>query len=492
MAVTAPSWAPLVSFTLLIADPAAAAGRDLHEVHRARGICRGACSARAAVRRPAGVLRVVPLPGAALDRARHVVEHPVGLLGLLLVRPRRVLRRRRVHDRGARGQVRLAVPLDAAGRRAASPRCSASRSARSCSACVRVRGELFALLTLAVTFVLGDDRRSTRRSTAARASPSAMPVPKLAPTRVGLLYLLMLAAAALTLLDRLTRSYHSRFGTGLFAIHDDEDVAEVMGVPTYRYKLVALAHLLRARRPRRRHPRAVRLLRDRRRDVHDHRAADRRADERARRHAALGGPGGRRGRDHAAALRLHRSGNAAVVGRALSGLHPHRRASCSCRQGSSARLLKRFGEQSRRRARGRERDSVLICHRCNIDLANRCSWCAAWPSRSSGVQALAGVDLEVRRGEILGLLGPNGSGKSTFINVVSGHYAADGGSIRFEGEELVGTPAHRIARAGIARTYQIPRPFAHLTVLRQRRPAADVRPGGHGSRGRRTRGEALA
>jgi branched-chain amino acid transport system permease protein len=85
--------------------------------------------------------------------------------------------------------------------------------------------------------------------------------------------------------------------------------------------------------------------------------------------------------------------------------------------------------------------------------------------RFSGVQALDGVDLEVRRGEILGLVGPNGSGKSTLINVVSGHYSADGGSIVFEGRELVGAPPHRIARAGIARTYQIPRPFPHLTVL---------------------------
>jgi branched-chain amino acid transport system permease protein len=82
-----------------------------------------------------------------------------------------------------------------------------------------------------------------------------------------------------------------------------------------------------------------------------------------------------------------------------------------------------------------------------------------------GVQALGGVDLEVRRGEILGLVGPNGSGKSTLINVVSGHYAADAGSIRFEGEELLGMPAHRIARAGVARTYQIPRPFSTLSVL---------------------------
>jgi branched-chain amino acid transport system permease protein len=82
-----------------------------------------------------------------------------------------------------------------------------------------------------------------------------------------------------------------------------------------------------------------------------------------------------------------------------------------------------------------------------------------------GVQALAGVDLEVRRGEILGLVGPNGSGKSTLINVVSGHYAIDGGSAVFEGRELAGLAPHRIARSGIARTYQIPRPFAHLSVL---------------------------
>jgi branched-chain amino acid transport system permease protein len=82
-----------------------------------------------------------------------------------------------------------------------------------------------------------------------------------------------------------------------------------------------------------------------------------------------------------------------------------------------------------------------------------------------GVRALAGVDVDVRRGEILGLLGPNGSGKSTFINVVSGHYLPTAGEIVFEGRNLAGLPAHRIAAAGIARTYQIPRPFPHMSVL---------------------------
>jgi len=82
-----------------------------------------------------------------------------------------------------------------------------------------------------------------------------------------------------------------------------------------------------------------------------------------------------------------------------------------------------------------------------------------------GLRALTGVDVDVRRGEILGLLGPNGSGKSTFINLVSGHYTPSAGAIAFEGRDLTGHPAHRIAAAGIARTYQIPRPFAHMSVL---------------------------
>ena len=71
----------------------------------------------------------------------------------------------------------------------------------------------------------------------------------------------------------------------------------------------------------------------------------------------------------------------------------------------------------------------------------------------------------MREGEILGLVGPNGSGKSTFINLVSGHYRPDGGELVFAGEDIAHHDAHRIARAGVARTYQIPRPFEHLTVI---------------------------
>jgi len=83
----------------------------------------------------------------------------------------------------------------------------------------------------------------------------------------------------------------------------------------------------------------------------------------------------------------------------------------------------------------------------------------------SGIQALSDVDLQVRAGEILGLLGPNGSGKSTFINVVTGHFLPSAGSVRILGQESAGLPAHEIRRRGVSRTYQIPRPFGGLTVL---------------------------
>jgi branched-chain amino acid transport system ATP-binding protein len=71
-----------------------------------------------------------------------------------------------------------------------------------------------------------------------------------------------------------------------------------------------------------------------------------------------------------------------------------------------------------------------------------------------GLQAIHEVDLEIRRGEILGLIGPNGSGKTTFINLVNGLLKPSGGKILFEGEEITGLPAHALAKKGIARTFQ--------------------------------------
>jgi branched-chain amino acid transport system ATP-binding protein len=85
--------------------------------------------------------------------------------------------------------------------------------------------------------------------------------------------------------------------------------------------------------------------------------------------------------------------------------------------------------------------------------------------RFGGFTALSGVSFEVVEGEILGLIGPNGSGKTTLFNCVSGALPATAGSIRFRGEEIAGLTPDRICHKGIARTFQIPRPFRKLSIL---------------------------
>ncbi|MCX6028559.1 MAG: branched-chain amino acid ABC transporter ATP-binding protein/permease [Chloroflexi bacterium] len=82
-----------------------------------------------------------------------------------------------------------------------------------------------------------------------------------------------------------------------------------------------------------------------------------------------------------------------------------------------------------------------------------------------GITAVNGVDLAVRPGEIVGLIGPNGSGKTTVFNLISGVYRADGGSVRLEGRELLGTAPDRIVGSGISRTFQNIRLFSKMTVL---------------------------
>ena len=81
-----------------------------------------------------------------------------------------------------------------------------------------------------------------------------------------------------------------------------------------------------------------------------------------------------------------------------------------------------------------------------------------------GVVALAGVDIEVRPGEILGLIGPNGSGKTTLLNVISGVYVPTEGHVIFDGQEIGGRKPHQVAALGLSRTFQNIRLFAQLTV----------------------------
>jgi branched-chain amino acid transport system ATP-binding protein len=82
-----------------------------------------------------------------------------------------------------------------------------------------------------------------------------------------------------------------------------------------------------------------------------------------------------------------------------------------------------------------------------------------------GFVALDEISLEVRAGERLGLIGPNGSGKTTLINCISGALYNDTGSVHFGGRDITRMPPYQRARAGIARSFQIPKPFRSLTVL---------------------------
>ncbi len=336
-----------------------------------------------------------------------------------------------------------------------------------------VRAELFCLLTLATTFVVATIILNTPIDGGPGVYMSSVAVPEIGPSPSGTFYLMALVVAAITLIASVM-VFYSRLGTGLFAIHDDEDVAEVMGVPTYRYKLVALAlssgfaglvggvHALFISYVTTGDtftvalPLTVILM------------------------AVLGGTRHWAGPTiGAVAITLllfsFTSGDSAIIGKGLTGVvlivvilfMP---------QGVLGQVLKWMG--ARRAAKG----DGAGTHKARAAASDTQK--GSTPSSSSpvpmggvllkasgvvkqfrGVRALRGVDVEVRRGEILGLLGPNGSGKSTFINVASGHFEVTEGTIEFDGRVISKAAAHSIARGGIARTYQIPRPFAHLTVL---------------------------
>ncbi len=85
--------------------------------------------------------------------------------------------------------------------------------------------------------------------------------------------------------------------------------------------------------------------------------------------------------------------------------------------------------------------------------------------RFGGFVAVDGVSLSVKPGERLGLIGPNGSGKSTLVNCICGTLHHESGSVRFEGRALDGLPAHQRTRLGIARSFQLPRPFTSMSVM---------------------------
>ncbi len=117
--------------------------------------------------------------------------------------------------------------------------------------------------------------------------------------------------------------------------------------------------------------------------------------------------------------------------------------------------------------------------------------------RFAGLTALDAVSFTAEEGQILGLFGPNGAGKTTCLHCLSGFAAPDAGRTIFDGREITGQSAHTLARAGIARTFQIVKPFRNLTAAENVMVALGHRHYEGGAalggswRGRATRGEAL-
>src|SRR5579859_8074865 len=92
--------------------------------------------------------------------------------------------------------------------------------------------------------------------------------------------------------------------------------------------------------------------------------------------------------------------------------------------------------------------------------------------RFGGVEAVSHVSFEVADGDALGVIGPNGAGKTTLLSLISGGQRPSDGRILFDNQRLDRLPTHAVARLGIGRAHQVPRPFGRMTVLDNVRVAA--------------------
>ncbi len=350
----------------------------------------------------------------------------------------------------------------------------------------RLRGDLFALLTLAVTFVIATIVLNTDIDGGGGVFMSAVPMPRILGSPSSTLYVLGFGMCLLTLAIA-WKVAHSRLGMGLFAIHDDEDVAEAKGVPTFRNKLFAfglsagiagavggihamyVGFLTVSETFGLTVPLYVVLM------------------------SVLGGSRHWFGPAVGAtligsSLYAFTSGGEAMIGRAVvalililailwlpDGVVP------TLQRWLARRWPKAAAPASAPRPAVVE-PPAPVAQRNIMEIRDV-------TKSFGGLQALRGVSLDVREGEILGLVGPNGSGKTTLINVISGHFPLTSGTITVDGMEIGNLPAHEIARRGVARTYQIPRPFANMSVLDNVTLAATF--GGPARNAREMRDEAL-
>ena len=338
----------------------------------------------------------------------------------------------------------------------------------------KIRGESFALITLAVGFVLATVAVNTPIDGGPGVYLMSVAIPQWGPKPASTFYYASLVLACVCI-GVAWWIFKAKAGLGLLAIHDDEDSAEVNGVPTYRLKMGAFAissffagvmgavHALYVSYVTVGEtfnitvPLTVVLM------------------------SILGGSRHWLGPMVGAVLitlLLHAftAGDSALVGKIIIGmvlagavlimprgivgtwqLRMHKRLIQKNAQDlqdepfHAPEELTYLERPSIKPSSNSEREKVLEVRGLSKNF--------------SGIRALHQVDLDLYKGEILGLLGPNGSGKSTFINVVTGHYLPTEGTVVLSGKTCAGWPAHRIRRQGLSRTYQIPRPFHGLTVL---------------------------
>lgn len=366
----------------------------------------------------------------------------------------------------------------------------------------KIRGESFALITLAVTFVLATLIVNTPIDGGPGVNLMGVQVPMIGPSTSSSFYLLGFFMVVFSVCSSRTLLF-SQAGLGLLAIHDDEDVAEVHGVPTFAIKMKAFAlsgffagmmgsiHALYVSYVTVSEtfsitvPLTVVLM------------------------SILGGARQWAGPMLGAVLitfllNAFTEGTSALYGRILIGviltlsvlimpegllgtwlsMKRRRRLKQAAQQG----LVQSFAVHNEVEVRDRVAGEIklrdlreeltqlqtqtdAIAEKKGTDISKSSDSSPVVLQLSglckyfAGIKALDGVNLSLHQGEILGLLGPNGSGKSTLINVVTGHLSPTAGSIQLLGHECAGQAAHLIRRIGVSRTYQIPRPFKGLTVL---------------------------
>lgn len=328
----------------------------------------------------------------------------------------------------------------------------------------RLRGELFALLTLSLAIVISTIVLNTPIDGGPGVMVSGVAIPHIYENQSSTVYLMGLCVAVGSIVVAWVIQA-APLGRGLFAISDDEDVAEVLGVPTFSYKLIAisissfLAGMMGAV-----HaifvsyvtvgetfsisvPLYVLLM------------------------SILGGARHWLGPTLGAILITTISysfvgGESALVARAAIGLTLVI-ATIFLPEGLIG-LCQRLFKGSTKPSTPKIATSAIISAPAQIPAqpAGQPLLEARDISMSfRGLRALDSVNLTINSGEILGLVGPNGSGKSTLINVITGFYNPTGGALFLDSRDITRSSGHDRARMGIARTFQIPRPFARESVL---------------------------